>query len=58
VVETLLGSGQLTESGHVFATEMALVLDAWRREPVPDDALIVAQRMADRHLAQWRAANT
>jgi uncharacterized protein len=57
VVGTLLDSGQLTEHGRVFAEEMALALDAWRREPVPDDALAVAQREADRHLAQWRADN-
>jgi HEXXH motif-containing protein len=57
VAETLLGSGQLTQAGQGFATEMALVLDAWRREPVPDEALVAAQRMADRHLAQWRADN-
>ncbi len=30
------------------------VLDAWRREPVPDDARVVAQHMADRHRAQWQ----
>jgi HEXXH motif-containing protein len=57
VVETLLGSGQLTSRGQAFVKEMSLVLDAWRREPVPDDALAVAQRTADRHLAQWRAEN-
>jgi HEXXH motif-containing protein len=56
-VETLLGSGQLTGPGQAFAGEMALVLDAWRREPVPDDALVVAQRRVDRHLAQWHADN-
>jgi uncharacterized protein len=57
VIETLLGSGQLTESGQAFAREMALVLDTWRREPVSDDAVAVAQRVADRHLAQWHADN-
>lgn len=57
VVDTLLGSGQLTGHGQDFAREMALVLDAWRREPVPDDALVVAQRKADRHLAQWHTDN-
>jgi len=57
VVETLLGSGQLTQDGQVFAAEMARVLDAWRREPVPDDARVVAQHMADRHRAQWHADN-
>jgi HEXXH motif-containing protein len=56
-VETLLSSGQLTEPGQAFAEAMAHVLDEWRREPVPDDALVVAQRMADSHLAQWRADN-
>jgi uncharacterized protein len=57
VVETLLGSGQLTERGQAFAGEMAGVLDGWRSEPVPDDALVVAQRKAGRHLAQWQADN-
>jgi uncharacterized protein len=57
VVDTLLDSGQLTEPGQAFASEMALVLDGWRREPVPDDALVVAQRKANRHLTQWHADN-
>lgn len=57
VVGTLLGSGQLTELGQTFAGEMATVLDAWRREPVPGDALAAAQRMAGRHLTQWHADN-
>jgi HEXXH motif-containing protein len=57
VVETLLGSGQLTQDGQVFAAEMALVLDAWRCEPVPDDALVVAQHIAHRHRARWDADN-
>jgi HEXXH motif-containing protein len=57
VVETLLGSGQLTMPGRVFGEQMALVLDAWRREPVPGDALAVAQRIADRHRAKWDADN-
>ena len=35
VVETLLGSGQLTEDGENFVATMARVLDAWWREPVP-----------------------
>jgi uncharacterized protein len=57
VVETLLGSGQLTEHGQDFAGEMAAILDRWRSEPVPGDALDAAQRKAGRHLAQWRADN-
>jgi HEXXH motif-containing protein len=57
VVETLLGSGQLTGAGESFAGAMAGVLGAWRSEPVPDDALAVARRKSDRHLAQWQADN-
>ena len=36
---------------------MAQVLDEWRREPVPGDALAVARRKSDRHLARWQANN-
>jgi uncharacterized protein len=57
VVETLLDSGQLTAPGESFAGAMAGVLDAWRREPVPGDALAVARRKADRHLAEWQSDN-
>jgi HEXXH motif-containing protein len=57
VVETLRGSGQLTERGQAFAGEMAVVLDSWRREPVPRDAVAAAQGMAERHMAKWRADN-
>ncbi|MBO0803754.1 MAG: HEXXH motif domain-containing protein [Nocardiopsaceae bacterium] len=56
-VETLLGSGQLTEAGRDFVTEMARILGEWRREPVPGEALALARRKAARHLAQWRADN-
>jgi HEXXH motif-containing protein len=56
-VETLLGSGQLTAAGRIFAAEMARVLDEWRREPVPDDAVEAARRKAELHLAQWHANN-
>jgi uncharacterized protein len=57
VADTLLGSGQLTPAGQDFVGEMALVLEAWRREPVPGDALMLARRKAERHLAQWHADN-
>jgi HEXXH motif-containing protein len=57
VVETLLGSGQLTRPGETFAGTMAGVLDGWRREPVPGDALAVARRKSNRHLTQWQADN-
>lgn len=56
-VETLRGSGQLTMAGQEFAREMAQVLDAWRREPVPGEALALARREADSHLARWHADN-
>jgi uncharacterized protein len=57
VVDTLLSSGQLTSEGRDFAGKMAEVLNAWQREPVPRDALVVARQKADRHLAQWQADN-
>jgi len=57
VIHTLLDSGQLTSEGQDFAGEMARVLDAWLREPVPGDALELARRKADRHRARWQADN-
>lgn len=57
VASTLLDSGQLTAAGHVFVQEMSQVLDAWQREPVPQEALLTAQRKADHHRAQWQADN-
>jgi len=57
VAGTLLSSGQLTTAGHDFVNGMAVVLDAWRQEPVPRDALELARRRAEGHLAQWQADN-
>jgi uncharacterized protein len=57
VVATLRSSGRLTAAGQDFVDEMAQVLDAWRREPVPEDALAAAQREAELHLARWQAGN-
>jgi uncharacterized protein len=54
---TLLRSGQLTRAGETFVETMAGVLDEWRREPVPSDALAVARGKSDRHLARWQANN-
>ena len=54
---TLLRSGRLTSVGETFVETMAEVLDEWRREPVPGDALAVARRKSDRHLARWQANN-
>lgn len=57
VAATLLRSGQLTSAGETFVETMAEVLDEWRREPVPGEALAVARRESDRHLARWQANN-
>lgn len=57
VAGTLLRSGQLTGSGETFVKTMADMLDEWLREPVPADALAVAQRKSECHLAQWQAEN-
>ena len=54
---TLLRSRQLTSAGEAFVQTMAEVLDEWRSEPVPGDALAVARRESDRHLARWQARN-
>ena len=51
---TLLHSGQLTSAGETFVETMAGVLDEWRREPVPGDALAIARRKSDRHRARWQ----
>jgi uncharacterized protein len=55
VAVTLLRSGQLTSAGETFVETMAEVLDEWRREVVPGEALAVARRKSDRHLARWQA---
>jgi len=36
---------------------MAEVLDEWRHEPVPADAVAVARRESEQHLALWQAHN-
>jgi len=56
-VSALLASGQLTAAGMDFAGEMARVLAAWQEEPVPAEALAIANRKAQSHLARWRARN-
>jgi HEXXH motif-containing protein len=57
VVGTLLSSGQLTATGGDFVREMARVLADWRQEPVSAEALAVAERKSQSHLARWRARN-
>jgi uncharacterized protein len=57
VVRTLLASGRLTSAGRAFVAEMSRVLDTWQREPVPADAIALARREAELHLARWQADN-
>jgi HEXXH motif-containing protein len=57
VAATLRSSGRLTAAGQDFVGEMTRVLDAWQREPVPDEALAVARCEADLHLTRWQAEN-
>jgi uncharacterized protein len=57
VAATLLRSGRLTGVGETFVATMAEVLDEWRSEPVPGDALAAARRKSERHLARWQANN-
>jgi uncharacterized protein len=57
VTKTLLSSGQLTPAGRDFVQEMTGVLEPWLREPVPHDALAIAKRETQEHLARWQAAN-
>lgn len=57
VVRTLRSSGRLTPAGLVFVQRMAQTLDAWLDEPVTADALALARREAEQHLAQWQQDN-
>jgi HEXXH motif-containing protein len=57
VVTTLRSSGRLTAAGQDFVAKMARVLDSWQRERVPAEALALARREAERHLARWQADN-
>jgi uncharacterized protein len=57
VVRTLLASGRLTSAGQAFVGEMGRVLGAWQREPVPANAIALARREAEVHLARWQADN-
>ena len=50
-------AGNSPRTGRYSPRRWLVSLDAWRREPVPDDARVVAQHMADRHRAQWHADN-
>lgn len=57
VATTLLASGQLTPAGTDFVQGMALTLQSWQDDPVPEEARTLARREAEEHLATWQAAN-
>lgn len=57
VVHTLLDSARLTLAGQDFVVEMRRVLDAWRSEQVPAEAVALAHREAELHLSRWQADN-
>jgi hypothetical protein len=56
--QVLLASGRLTETGRAFVADMAQVLDEWNADPVPDEALALAQQLAEEHHAQWLTGHT
>jgi uncharacterized protein len=56
-VDTLLASAQLTPAGQDFVTEMSRVLQDWKKAPVSREALDIARRHAELHLARWRMDN-
>ena len=53
VIDTLLGSGQLTTPGADFVHQMAETAGSWMSEPVPARARVIARREAERHLTRW-----
>ncbi|MFF0243764.1 HEXXH motif domain-containing protein [Streptosporangium sandarakinum] len=57
VVRTLTASGALTPEGTAFVSSMNRTLAGWRGEPVPDPALGLARRAAERHRRHWRLRN-
>jgi HEXXH motif-containing protein len=57
VARTLLDSGTLTEAGRDFVGEMTGMLEPWLTEPVPAEALTLADQEASAHLTRWHADN-
>lgn len=56
-VTSLLSGDQLTPTGEQFVAGMARTLRDWEGEPVPPEARMIAQKKAERHLADWRLRN-
>jgi len=56
VAEVLLASGQLTAAGMEFVRRMAMTLDGWQLEQVPEVAWQRATAEGERHQARWQAS--
>jgi uncharacterized protein len=56
-VETLRFSGRLTRAGLEFVSAMAHTLCSWQEERVPFQAMVLARRASESHLAQWQSVN-
>lgn len=55
--DTLLASGQLTDAGQEFVSEVRATLLAWQSDPVPAGALARAERDNARHQSDWVRRN-
>jgi hypothetical protein len=56
VAEVLLASGQLTAAGMEFVRRMAMTLEDWQLEQVPEVARQRAAAEGERHQARWQAS--
>lgn len=57
VIQTLLGSGRLTESGEDFVREMERTARGWRKDPVPERARAAARAQTRSHWEVWEREN-
>lgn len=53
-IETLAGSGALTDLGERFAAQMRRTVQPWLDEPVPDEAADAARQWARRRRQAWQ----
>jgi len=56
-IDTLAGSGTLTEDGAQFVAGMRVTVAGWQAEPVPDAARQLAEDDMRAHRAKWLAAH-
>jgi uncharacterized protein len=54
---TLVASEALTEAGREFVQGITRTLTAWQNEPAPAEAIALARREAQQHLATWQSTN-